>query len=230
MPTWPKDTKASTTNVDAGSDQISQARADIKQNIDNVNDIIDTFDLQPDSAGQPADGDVLQYDSATTTWKPVPQSAISSGAAEVGYLFSRDGTIWSYSNDGDGYGKMNLDENYSPSWMSVDETNKWFDLTAGDYQITVHGNFTTTASVAEGPVAGIFNHFTNDWVTDRSGISYTIGLTSGQTTGPVHTRQIQQDSAGTSWRLSLSATTTSTAFGDQITTSGATVIQIVKIS
>lgn len=34
-------TKASTANVDAGGDKISLARADIKQNIDNVNEIID---------------------------------------------------------------------------------------------------------------------------------------------------------------------------------------------
>jgi hypothetical protein len=34
-------TKASTANVDQGSDKISLARADIKQNIDNVNEIID---------------------------------------------------------------------------------------------------------------------------------------------------------------------------------------------
>lgn len=43
-------TKASTANVDAGSDKISLARADIKQNIDNVNEIIDhlgTVNLVP---------------------------------------------------------------------------------------------------------------------------------------------------------------------------------------
>lgn len=34
-------TKASTDNVDAGADRISLARPDIKQNIDNVNEIID---------------------------------------------------------------------------------------------------------------------------------------------------------------------------------------------
>ena len=34
-------TKASTANVDQGTDSISSARADIKQNIDNVNEIID---------------------------------------------------------------------------------------------------------------------------------------------------------------------------------------------
>lgn len=39
---WPS-TKAATTNIDAGSDKPALARADIKQNIDNVNSIIDYY-------------------------------------------------------------------------------------------------------------------------------------------------------------------------------------------
>jgi len=38
--------KASTTHVDEGSDKISLARPDIKQNIDNVNEIIDHLNVQ----------------------------------------------------------------------------------------------------------------------------------------------------------------------------------------
>lgn len=41
---WPSGTKANTTNVDQGTDKISLARPDIKQNIDNVNEIIDFYD------------------------------------------------------------------------------------------------------------------------------------------------------------------------------------------
>ena len=41
---WPSGTKAPTSNCDAGTDSISSARADIKQNIDNVNTIIDFYD------------------------------------------------------------------------------------------------------------------------------------------------------------------------------------------
>ncbi len=37
---WPSGTKAGTSNVDAGTDKIRLARPDIKQNIDNVNEII----------------------------------------------------------------------------------------------------------------------------------------------------------------------------------------------
>lgn len=39
---WPS-TKAGTTNIDAGSDKPALARPDIKQNIDNVNNIIDYY-------------------------------------------------------------------------------------------------------------------------------------------------------------------------------------------
>ena len=40
---WPSSTKASTANLDAGSDSPRQARADIKQNVDNVNAIVDYY-------------------------------------------------------------------------------------------------------------------------------------------------------------------------------------------
>ena len=43
MTTWPSGTKASTANLDSGTDKPRLARPDIKQNVDNVNDIIDFF-------------------------------------------------------------------------------------------------------------------------------------------------------------------------------------------
>jgi hypothetical protein len=57
MPTWPT-TKASTDNVDSGSDKPRLAREDIKQNIDNVNSIIDIFNI-----GSVSEGQTLVYDS-----------------------------------------------------------------------------------------------------------------------------------------------------------------------
>lgn len=73
MPTWPSATKASTANVDAGTDQISLARADIKQNIDNVNDIIDTFNI-----AAPSNGDLMQYSSSTSKWEKVSATSVST--------------------------------------------------------------------------------------------------------------------------------------------------------
>ncbi len=75
MPTWPSATKASTTNVDAGTDQISLARADIKQNMDNVNDIIDIFNI-----ASPTNGDLMQYSSSTTKWEKVSATSVGQTA------------------------------------------------------------------------------------------------------------------------------------------------------
>ena len=72
---WPSGTKAGTTNVDAGSDSPSSARADIKQNIDNVNAIIDEFDI-----ASPSNGDILTYNSTSGAWEPGASSAGSSVA------------------------------------------------------------------------------------------------------------------------------------------------------
>ena len=65
MPTWPT-TKAGTTHVDAGSDNPGSARADIKQNIDNVNDMIDTIVVN-----SPSNNQVLAYDSTDSRFENV---------------------------------------------------------------------------------------------------------------------------------------------------------------
>ena len=69
--TWPASTKAGTTNIDAGSDKPALARPDIQQNIDNVNAIIDEFDI-----ASPSNGDILTYNSTSGAWEP--------GAASTG--------------------------------------------------------------------------------------------------------------------------------------------------
>jgi hypothetical protein len=70
---WPSGTKAATTNVDAGTDQPKLARADIKQNIDNVNSIIDELNI-----ASPSDGDLMQYSSSSEQWESVASSNIAS--------------------------------------------------------------------------------------------------------------------------------------------------------
>lgn len=70
---WPSGTKASTDNVDEGTDFIAYARADIKQNFDNVNDIIDEFNIS-----SPNNGDLLQYSTSTGKWEQVAASSVGS--------------------------------------------------------------------------------------------------------------------------------------------------------
>jgi len=58
---WPSGHKAGTTTTDGATDKISDARADIQQNIVNVNEIIDMFDL----ASEPSNGQILKYNTTS---------------------------------------------------------------------------------------------------------------------------------------------------------------------
>jgi hypothetical protein len=60
MTTWPSASKASTSNLDSGTDKPRLARVDLKNNVDNVNDVIDYFNVS-----SATDGDMLVYNSNT---------------------------------------------------------------------------------------------------------------------------------------------------------------------
>ena len=64
MATWPSGTKAGTTNLDAGTDSPRLARPDILQNVNNVNSIIDMFNIDSPSANQ-----VLKYNTGNTRFE-----------------------------------------------------------------------------------------------------------------------------------------------------------------
>jgi hypothetical protein len=74
MATWPTGTKASTANLDAGTDSPRLARADIKQNVDNVNSIIDMFNIDSPTANQ-----VLKYNTSNARFELGTDDAGSSG-------------------------------------------------------------------------------------------------------------------------------------------------------
>lgn len=128
MPTWPSASKASTTNVDQGTDQISLARADIKQNMDNVNDIIDIFNI-----ASPTNGDIMQYNSSTTKWEKVASTAVGSTVkvAEI--------TISTNENVG-GVRRYLLSTSSGltdpDSIITLSDSNYRFTLAAGTYQIS----------------------------------------------------------------------------------------------
>ena len=62
MATWPSSTKADTANLDAGTDSPRLARVDILQNVNNVNSIIDMFNIP----GSPTDNYILKYNNSTS--------------------------------------------------------------------------------------------------------------------------------------------------------------------
>ena len=125
---WPSGSKAGTTNVDAGSDKPALARADIKQNIDNVNSIIDTFDI-----ASPNNGDILVYNSTSGAWEP---GAPSSGGPNISLLTS-NGT---YDTGIATYYRHNItfsETSDLDSIVSVDGTTGVFTLGAGRYLLQV---------------------------------------------------------------------------------------------
>lgn len=61
---WPT-TKGTTTHLDQSTDDPNEARPQIKQNIENVNKIIDNF-----STDTPANGDTWVFNSATDKFEP----------------------------------------------------------------------------------------------------------------------------------------------------------------
>jgi hypothetical protein len=85
---WPT-TPATTTHLDAGTDDPGLARPQIKQNVDNVNAIIDEFgDV---SITTPADGEVLTYVSANSRWENATASSGGGGAGST-IILGFDGT------------------------------------------------------------------------------------------------------------------------------------------
>ena len=76
MATWPSGTKAPVTHLDAGTDSPRLARPDIKQNVDNVNAIIDMFNIDSPSANQ-----ILKYNSSNARFELGTDSTGTAAAA-----------------------------------------------------------------------------------------------------------------------------------------------------
>ena len=127
---WPSGTKASTTNVDAGTDSITSARTDIKQNIDNVNDIIDHLNIS-----SPTDGDVLKYSSSSGKWEQVASTSVGSNTKFA--VFNRASTGTDELVSGTTYRagiNVHLDPDGIMGGMDSAGGNT-FDLSAGSYII-----------------------------------------------------------------------------------------------
>lgn len=77
MTTWPSANKATTTDIDSGTDNPNLSRAQIKKDIDNTNTIIDTFDMSSIN-----DTDILAYSTADSKFtggnKPIAEARLSA--------------------------------------------------------------------------------------------------------------------------------------------------------
>ena len=67
---WPS--TQNENNVDSAGASLVDARAQVYQNLSNINDIIDTFDIP-----SPNEGDVLIYNGSSNKFESVPASTIA---------------------------------------------------------------------------------------------------------------------------------------------------------
>ena len=168
---WPSGTKASTTNVDAGTDSVSSARADIKQNIDNVNDIIDHINIS-----SPSDGQVLQYSSSSGKWEQVTAATIGGSSKRTVFypsagIVKGDSTANEYVADweteADGGAVLSVTENVDSAGGHVDAPNS--NITSISDSAGLFWHFTVDAGFYEFYYAG-------NWPTVGAGTGLTWGL------------------------------------------------------
>jgi hypothetical protein len=93
MATWPTGTKASTANLDAGTDSPRLARPDIKQNVDNVNAIIDMFNIDG-----PTNGQILKYNTSNARFE---LDTDATGSATAATTFVGDDSTGTAVNPGE---------------------------------------------------------------------------------------------------------------------------------
>lgn len=193
---WPSGTKASTANCDSGTDLISAARSDIKQNIDNVNSIIDEFNIS-----SPSNGDLLQYSSSSGKWEQVASSSVGS-ATEIAHMNLSTGEELISGNNYRRAFTIGADPN---TIIQEDSTGQFtFDLAVGTYLFLV-GN-----EIVEDGESNINLHNDTD---DSLSLTFTrdeIGTTGEaiyknvspvvSVTGSTKTFSFRQDNANSNFR------------------------------
>ena len=181
---WPSGTKASTANVDAGTDSITSARADIKQNFDNVNDIIDHLNIS-----SPSDGDLLQYSTSSGKWEQVASSSVGT-TTSVAIL---DIDFLPYNTTSGTY-KALFTEEFDPNNIVTIDTfdsanqSEYFTLGSGTYILEFKGLFASARYTSQ-TLYNITDATTVSDITSGTGGSIrnasaqNVGLSYGRTVG-----------------------------------------------
>ena len=150
MATWPSGTKAGTSNLDAGTDSPRLARPDIKQIVDNVNSIIDMFNIDSPSANE-----ILKYNSGNARFElgsdtgsnginVVGDDSATITIADAGTLYVQGGTNITTSTNSDGTLTVN-----APSAVSSFTNDSGFITNNGNGDLTIIGSTITAPSNAD---------------------------------------------------------------------------------
>ena len=217
MATWPAGTKAPTTNCDAGTDSPRLFRSDAKQNIDNVNAIIDMFNIDSPSANQ-----ILKYNSGNARFELASDdTGTNSGItfagddsaginiADGGQLYIQGGTNITTSTNSDGTLTINgpVTSSFITASSSDTLTNKsgavsMFTNDAGYITNNGNGDITFVGSTITSPSnaditldpagTGVINNnatvrFNVGYQEDINALTSSTGITVDAALASVHT-------------------------------------------
>lgn len=159
---WPS-TKASTSNVNSDTNDISLARVDIKQNFDNVNNIIDMFDITT-----PSDNSTLTYNSTTNKFDTQSSFGVARGEIIVSLNASLESSNFGVDSAGQTYydGGFTITGDNDTGISTFDSGYSYLRFQSGTYIVKLyeHSKLVTIPSSGGGPSAAL----TTDWRSDST--------------------------------------------------------------
>ena len=127
---WPA-TKAGTTYVDSDSDPIWRARIDINQNIQNVNSIIDSFDI-----ASPNNLDYLAYDTASESFQAQQNLDGYVALLDLDNLPDTSDSVGGYTQDYTGSIAITAGSELNLTTSNDSAGRKLLNIPAGTYVLT----------------------------------------------------------------------------------------------
>lgn len=173
---WPT-SNASTTNLDAGSDNPGLARADIKTNIDNTNAIIDEFGNV--NISSPSSGEALIWDSANNYWRNGNAVGTSSAYIRASLLST---ATFATTGGGANSGNLNVAIDNDSFSLINSATGADINLSAGNYLLIVDGLFTVMDAGSQPSIGSIelYNDTTSAAISSINFLELTGGFLNGK--------------------------------------------------
>ena len=225
MATWPSGTKAGTTHLDSGTDSPRLARPDIKQNVDNVNSVIDMFNID-----SPTNGQILKYNTSNARFE---LDTDATGSATAATTFVGDDSSGTAVNPGETFkiaGATGISTAVSGDTITITGTAQDFtyasltgtptiptvvsDLTNDSGFITDDGNgdltITNSTIASSGSTIDLDDtvRFNKNYTEDITALTSSTGITVDAATATVHTVTLAHSTTFTISNLPTGGTVT----------------------
>ena len=212
MATWPTGTKAGTTHLDSGTDSPRLARPDIKQNVDNVNSVIDMFNID-----SPTNGQILKYNTSNARFE---LDTDATGSATAATTFVGDDSSGTAVNPGETFkiaGATGISTAVSGDTITITGTAQtaqdftYASLT-GTPTIPSLGDISITNSTiaSSGSTIDLDDtvRFNKNYTEDITALTSSTGITVDAATATVHTVTLAHSTTFTISNLPTGGTVT----------------------